>query len=260
MTQPTAVILAAGKGTRMNSELPKVAHTVASRAMVEWVVDACRSAGCAKIILVVGYRQEVVRELFAGDDANGGGVQFAVQSEQLGTGHAVLSAKDQLQSEIAADRAPIFVLAGDGPLISGETLKKLLDRHESAQNAATMATSTIEDPTGYGRIVRDSAGKFLEIVEHKNATPDQLTIREINPSYYCFNASDLFRALDSVKRNEASGEYYVTDVPALLLEEGKRVDVVDAVPAEEVLSANTPEQLAQIEAILLASTAGDQTR
>ncbi len=263
MTHPTAIILAAGKGTRMNSEMPKVAHVVAGRAMVEWVVDACRVAGCAKIILVVGYKQELIRELFK-DEAEGGGVEFAVQGEQLGTGHAVLCAKDHLGEQINAERAPVFVLAGDGPLISGSTLKALLERHESAGSAATLATAKIDEPTGYGRIVRDAAGKFEQIVEQKNASPEQLKIREINPSYYCFNASDLFSALNKVQRNDVSGEYYVTDVPAFLLAEGKAngggVEVVDAVPAEEVLSVNTPEQLAQIEALLLKSAGAPSTR
>jgi bifunctional UDP-N-acetylglucosamine pyrophosphorylase/glucosamine-1-phosphate N-acetyltransferase len=143
----------------------------------------------------------------------------------------------------------VFVLAGDGPLIRSATLRSLLERHRSSGALATLATSVIEDPTGYGRIVRDGAGEFVGIVEHKQCTPEQLKVREVNPSYYCFNVRSLFATLRDVKRNEGSGEYYITDVPGLLLERGRRVEVIPAVPPEDVLSINTLEQLAEVDAI-----------
>lgn len=247
---PVAVILAAGKGTRMRSDRPKVVHPVGGRAMVCAVVDACREAGCGRIVLVVGYKQEDVREQIALQGAAwAAGIEFAVQEQQLGTGHAVLSAKGVLGSDAGRKGLPCVVLAGDGPLIRGETLKKLLGLHRRTMASATLATSVIADPTGYGRIVRDAAGKLRAIVEHKDCTPEQLRICEVNPSYYCFDAASLFTALAEVKRNPGSGEYYITDVPSLMLSRGERVEVIDAVPPEDVLSINTPEQLAEVDAI-----------
>ncbi len=245
--QPAAVILAAGKGTRMDSDLPKVCHEVGGRAMVCAVVDACRAAGCERIVVVVGYKQELVREALEGFD-----VEFTVQAEQLGTGHAVLSVRDAL----AGFEGDVFVLCGDGPLIRPSALRTVLDRHRETGAAATLATSVIDDPEGYGRIVRDDAGGFLSIVEQKNATPEQLAIREVNPSYYCFDAARLFAALDRVERNEASGEYYVTDVPAILKGDGGHVEVIDAVPPEDVLSINTPEDLREVDRIYRQRTSG----
>jgi len=244
MSQPSAIILAAGKGTRMDSDLPKVCHAVGGRAMVCAVVDACREAGCGRVVVVVGYKQELVREALAGYD----GVEFAEQLEQHGTGHAVLCARDAVSDEVASG-SELFVLAGDGPLIRAETLRAMLERHRSAGAAATLATSVIDDPTGYGRIVRDGDGRFAAIVEHKNATENQLAIREVNPSYYLFDAAKLFESLDRVERNPVSGEYYVTDVPGLLLAGGERVEVIDAVPPEDVLSINTLEQLEEVDRI-----------
>jgi UDP-N-acetylglucosamine diphosphorylase/glucosamine-1-phosphate N-acetyltransferase len=248
MAAPAAIILAAGKGTRMNSDLPKVAHPVAGRAMVSWVVDACREAGCERVVVVVGYGQDVVRRELAS-----AGVEFVVQDQQLGTGHAVRCAEPAFEG---LKRGEVFVLAGDGPLIRGRTLRTLLDRHRATAAAATLATSVIADPSGYGRIARDEAGRFTAIVEEKNATPAQKAIREVNPSYYCFDASELFASLAKVTRNQASGEYYVTDVPALLMAAGKRVEVIEAVPPEDVLSINTTAQLAEVDRVLRARLGG----
>lgn len=243
----------------MRSDLPKVLHPVGGRPMVRAVVDACREAGCRRVILVVGYKQELVRAAFADDPT----VEFAVQDQQLGTGHAVRCAAPLLAREIADDGGPghdAFVLAGDGPLIRAVTLRALLDRHRSTGALATLATSVIDDPTGYGRVVRDpmfppGKGRFVGIVEHKDATPEQLQIREVNPSYYCFDIRALFTTLERVTPNPASGEYYVTDVPSLLLAQGGKVEVIDAVPPEDVLSINTPEQLAAVDAIFRSRSA-----
>ncbi|MDP1661267.1 MAG: NTP transferase domain-containing protein [Phycisphaerales bacterium] len=247
---PIAIILAAGKGTRMESDLPKVVHPVGGRPMVCAVVDACREAGCERIVLVVGYKQEVVRDLMAAQGAAWNeGIEYALQEQQLGTGHAVLSAKGTLGATAGEQGRACFVLAGDGPLIRSETLQTLLKAHTAADAAATLATSVIDDPTGYGRIVRDDKRNLAAIVEHKECTPEQLKIREVNPSYYCFDTAKLFTALAQVKRNEASGEYYITDVPSLLLKQGERVEVIEAVPPQDILSINTPAQLAEVDAI-----------
>ncbi len=248
MRSLSAIILAAGKGTRMKSDLPKVAHEVAGRPMVNWVADACAAAGCTRIVVVIGYQRDVVKRCLAGFSAPGVTVGYALQEEQLGTGHAVMCARDAMGPSLA--NHDVFVLAGDGPLIRKETLTKLLDRHRSTNSAATLATSVIADPSGYGRIVRSASGGFSAIVEDKHCTGEQKKIREVNPSYYCFDAAALFDALQRVKRNEASGEYYVTDVPSLLMGAGKRVEVIDAVPPEDVLSINTLEQLAEVDGVL----------
>ncbi|MEN0020441.1 MAG: NTP transferase domain-containing protein, partial [Planctomycetota bacterium] len=242
--RPVAVILAAGKGTRMKSDLPKVVHPIGGRPMVCAVVDACLAAGCESVVAVVGYQREKVEEALA---QYGDSVSFALQAEQLGTGHAVRSAEAELRGLDPA--TPVLVLCGDGPLIRAETIGLMLARHAETGAAATLATSVIDDPSGYGRIVRDADGGFVAIVEQKNATPEQLEIREVNPSYYCFTAGDLLRSLDGVQRNELTGEYYITDVPALLLAEGRGVEVIDAVPPEDILSINTPEQLAEVDRV-----------
>lgn len=236
---PSAIILAAGKGTRMKGDLPKVVHPVGGRPMVCAVVDACVEAGCGRIVAVVGYKQELVRRALAGYPQ----VAYAVQDQQLGTGHAVLCAWGE------AGSGDVFVLCGDGPLIRAGTLRALLERHRRTGAAATLATAVIDDPAGYGRIVRDGQGRFRAIVEHKNATDEQRAIREVNPSYYCFKATELFAALEKVQRNPASGEYYLTDTLEVLLAEGKRVEVEAAVPPEDVLSINTPEDLAVVDGI-----------
>jgi bifunctional UDP-N-acetylglucosamine pyrophosphorylase / glucosamine-1-phosphate N-acetyltransferase len=217
------------------------------------VVDACREAGCGRIVVVVGYKQELVREALADYPQ----VEFAVQDEQLGTGHAVVCAKDKFAGE--RPETDCFVLCGDGPLIRAETLRELLARHREAHAAATLATSIIDDPTGYGRIVRDARGCFQQIVEHKNASEAQRQIREVNPSYYCFRLGDLFDSLAQVKKNPLSGEYYLTDTLALLLEQGRTVEVVPAVPPEDVLSINTPEDLAVVDSLYRSRQSNDAT-
>jgi bifunctional UDP-N-acetylglucosamine pyrophosphorylase / glucosamine-1-phosphate N-acetyltransferase len=238
--QPVAVILAAGKGTRMRSDLPKVVFPVGGRPMVCAVVDACLEAGCGRVIAVVGHKQELVREALAGYRQ----VEYAVQDQQLGTGHAVNCAAPML-----AGAREVFILCGDGPLIRAATLRSMLAKHREAHAAATLATAVIDDPSGYGRIVRDGAGRFERIVEQKNATPEQLAVREVNPSYYCFDGAKLLGTLPRIARNPMSGEYYLTDVPEMLLKAGERVEVVASVPPEDVLSINTPEDLAKVDAI-----------
>ncbi|KAA0214182.1 MAG: hypothetical protein EDM82_10685 [Cyanobacteria bacterium CYA] len=249
---PGAIILAAGKGTRMNSDLPKVCHPVGGRAMVCAVVDACIESGCDRIGVVVGYRQEKVREALS---EYAGRIEFVEQREQLGTGDAVKAASGLFAEESGRD---VFVLCGDGPLIHVSTLSTVLETHRRTGASATLATSVIDDPTGYGRIVRGAGGRFERIVEQKNATPEQLRIREVNPSYYCFRSGSLWRALAQLQVNPSSHEYYVTDVPAIMLSMGERVEVIEAVPPEDVLSINTPAELALVDRIYRARIGGEQ--
>jgi len=248
MHAPAAIILAAGKGTRMNSDLPKVAHEAAGAPLALWVARACAEAGCGRIILVVGHQQEVVRAIFerAAGEFEDVAIEFVVQEEQHGTGHATQCA----QPALAGFEGDVFVLVGDGPLVRASTLAALHDRHRKAGADATLATARLDDPAGYGRIVRDESGVFAGIVEEKDATDAQKRIDEINPSIYCFRAPALFDALGRVKRSGASGEYYLTDAPAILQESGGVVEVVDAASAEDAMSVNTPEQLAMVDRAL----------
>jgi len=237
-----AVILAAGRSKRMKSDLVKVLHPVCERPMVQWVVEACRAAGCGRIILVVGFQGEQVREAFAGQR----NVEFVEQARPLGTGHAVM----QAESTLKGFDGDLLVLAGDGPLIRAETLGRLLSTHRQSRASATLATARIADPTGYGRIVRDADGRFARIVEDKDATPDEKRLNEINPSYYCFDARRLFAALHRLTNANASGEYYLTDVCAIMRGDGLRVELIDAVSADEVHSINTAAQLEFVSSIL----------
>jgi bifunctional UDP-N-acetylglucosamine pyrophosphorylase/glucosamine-1-phosphate N-acetyltransferase/UDP-N-acetylglucosamine pyrophosphorylase len=242
---PHAIILAAGKGKRMNSteDLPKVLYEVAGEPMLLWVVRACREAGVERCVLVVGYKSDLVRQILAGEPD----CEFVEQTEQLGTGHATQMAAPLFEDGPARD---VYVLAGDGPLIQAKTLARLLEVHRRTRAAATLATAIIDDPTGYGRIVREADRSFRGIVEHKDASEEELAIREVNPSYYCFRSDLLFETLKHVKNDNRQGEYYVTPVPTLLKEQGHTVSVIEAVPAADVLSINTPEQHAEVDAIL----------
>lgn len=250
MSEPTgnqrqleAIVLAAGKGTRMGGQRAKVLHEVAGRPMIDWVVDACEQAGVDRTIVVVGFEADRVRAHLA-DRSN---CIFAEQREQLGTGHAVMQAEGLIQPSEGKD---VLVLIGDGPLIRAETIEKLVDTHRRADASATLATAVLEDATGYGRIVRDGDGRLERIVEEKDADETQRAIREVNPSYYCFAAADLFDALARTDNDNAKGEYYLTDVLGLLRGDGCRIEVVDAVPPEDVLSINTPQQLEQVDRVL----------
>ncbi len=250
---PHAILLAAGKGTRMNSDLPKVVHAVAGEPMIRWVVRAAAQAGVQRCVVVVGHRADLVREALGAPAGAASSVfedvtiDFVLQEQQLGTGHAAAMAKPCFDST-AAD---VFVLCGDGPLIRPETLVKLLGLHRRKHASATLATALLDDPSGYGRVVRDRRdGSFMAIVEQKDADADTLALREVNPSYYCFDSVALFDQLAALKNNNAQGEYYLTDVPGQLKALGRVVEVIDAVPPEDVLSINTPQQLAQVDAVL----------
>ena len=246
---PAAIVLAAGKGTRMGGDLPKVVHEVCGRPMVCWVVDACRAAGVSRCVVVVGYRGELVQQALADEmDRPGMALAFVEQAEQLGTGHAALMAEAVLGD---AD-VDTFVLNGDGPLIRASTLSTLLETHRRERADGTVATAVLDDPTGYGRVIRDEQGGLREIVEQKDATPEQLAGKEVNPNYLCYRTAVLFDAIKRVGSDNAQGEMYLTDVPKVLRRDGRRIAVVDAVPAEDVLGVNTPEQLKQVEAILEA--------
>ena len=241
------IILAAGKGTRMKSDLPKVLHEVCGRPMVEYVLDTCRAAGGTRLIVVIGHRAQLVRQT-VGDP---GDVTYVEQTQQLGTGHAVMVCAD----ELAKLSGEVFVLAGDGPLIRPETLRELLAVHREKKAACTLATSILPEPGKYGRIVRDEAGELVGIVEYLDATEDQRQIHEVNVSIYCFDAAALRDVLGKLTNDNAKGEYYLTDALSLLRAQGHKLAAVAAVPPEDTLSINTVEELAEVDRIMAARQA-----
>ncbi len=250
---PIAVVLAAGKGTRMGSDLPKVAHEAAGKALVRWVIDSLREAGVDDCIVVVGHRAEVVERCLAGVP----GVSFAVQREQRGTGDAVAAAAEAIRTRASGGRGrrPVVVVCGDSPMLRPESVRGLLDRYASTGAACLLGTAVTTDPQGLGRIVRDDQGRFLRIVEQKDASPAERAIREVNMSTYVFAADDLLRSLSRLGNANASGEYYLTDCPGILLSEGLAVDAIACLDPSETLSVNTPEQLAEVAAALAARDA-----
>ena len=239
MLEPLAIILAAGKGKRMASDLPKVLVPVGGRPMVRYVIDAVRAAGARRIVLVVGYRGELVREELKGEP----GIEFAVQTEQLGTGHAVMKCRPQLASHFG----PVLVLAGDSPMVQVSSLKTLLAEYAARRPACLLGTATKPNPTGLGRILRDSAGRFVGIVEEKDATPEQRAIKEVNLSTYVFRPDALHASLEQLTANNAQGEYYLTDCPSVLMKAGEQVDAVCVLQPCEALSINTVEELKIVE-------------
>ena len=240
--KPTAIILAAGKSTRMKSARPKPLHEVCGRPMLDYVLRACYEAGCERVLVVVGHGKDAVVARYAGDDR----VHFVEQIEQLGTGHAARMCEPHL----AGHEGEVFILTGDGPLIRGEVLRTLLQAHRDDGADASMATAVFDDPTGYGRIVRDAAGDFLDIVEQADATAAQRDLREVFPSYYCLSADALVSALAQLTNENAKREYYLTDVYGLLRRAGKRVLAVQAVTQEDALAVNDRVQQAEVDAIL----------
>lgn len=242
MTAPVAVLLAAGKGTRMKSDRPKVLHEAGGRTLIEHVLAAVRAAGVKRVIVVVGYRADEVRAALAGQP----GVEFALQSEQLGTGHAVMMCADALTGHVG----PVFVLAGDTPLVRPESLVALLDDQWKANAACVIGTAETDANEGLGRIVRDAAGNFERIVEHRDATPEERAIRETNTGCYVFDGPALLAALAQLRPDNAQAEYYLTDCPALLKAQGRPVIASCRLTIEEALGVNTPEQLAEADRAL----------
>ncbi|MHC5059485.1 MAG: bifunctional UDP-N-acetylglucosamine diphosphorylase/glucosamine-1-phosphate N-acetyltransferase GlmU [Planctomycetota bacterium] len=235
MVDRIAIILAAGESTRMNTKLPKVLHEVCGRPMLAYVLDACRQAGVSRTFVVVGYNKGQVIEQYRDCDD----VVFVEQAEQKGTAHAVMCCKEH----IAGFAGQVLILCGDGPLIRSETLKTLVEKHASEMSAATLATTVLDDPAGYGRIERDSYGNIQGIVEDKDCTPQQREIKEVNPSYYCFDAPVLLEALDKIKPDNVKNEYYLTDALHLIIHTGHKVTAVTAVAPEEALGVNDRAQL-----------------
>lgn len=240
------IILAAGKGTRMKTELAKVLVTLFDRPLIRFVIEAVNESGLGRPLVVVGHQADLVRAIF-GDD-----LDYILQAEQLGTGHAVACAKDTLKDKCDS----VLVLNGDMPFVSPETMKKIQALHESTQSILTMATSSVPDYKDWrqslqdhGRILRNQAGQIIDIREFRDATDAEKEIKEVNPSCYCFNASWLWENISKLKNINAKKEYYLTDLVKLAFDQRQKISTLSVDPVEAV-GINTPEQLKLAETLL----------
>ena len=242
MKEVKAVVLAAGKGTRMQSEqcnLPKVLREACGKPLLHYVLSALDFIPRENTILVVGYQREKVMDAFPG-------YPTAVQEPQMGTGHAVLCARPFLDGFDGT----VLVCYGDMPLLRREVYEGLLNCHRQTQAACTFLTGTSELPLPYGRILRDGAGEFVRVVEDKDCTPEQRQIRELNVGIYCFDGHLLSGALDQLKNDNAQHEYYLTDVPEILRRDGGKISLYQCQLGEQIIGVNTPDQLALTEQYL----------
>ena len=235
-----AVVLAAGKGTRMKADRPKVLFEVLGAPLVSYVIDALEQTGVERVVVVVGYQAERVREALAGRS----NLEFALQDQQLGTGHAVMVCREQLKSH----EGPVLILAGDSPLVQPASLRALFEEYGRSRPACILGTLHKQDPRGLGRIVRDAAGQFVGIVEEKDATDEQRAITEVNMSTYLFDGPQLLHALEHLRDDNQQREYYLTDCPGILKGEGKDVRALPVLQACEALSVNTVDELQVVEA------------
>ena len=241
-----AIVLAAGKGTRMKSELVKVMHPLAERPMISWPVATARGAGAEQLVLVVGHQAEKVRDLFRDDTA----VAFALQSEQLGTGHAVACARDAL----AGFSGTVLILCGDVPLIRAETLTAMLAAHREHEATVTVLTTRLANPFGYGRVVTREGGRISRIVEEKDASAVEKEITEINSGIYCVEAAFLFDAVARLDNKNAQGEYYLTDIIGMAEAGSLLCYAFLAADADEVMGVNDRVQLARAAAVIRQRT------
>jgi UDP-N-acetylglucosamine diphosphorylase/glucosamine-1-phosphate N-acetyltransferase len=230
------VILAAGKGKRMKSDLAKVLHTLRGKPLLSYAVSVATALDSNRIVVIIGHQAERIRDTFAGE-----GLIFIDQREQLGTGHAVL----QAQSEFCGYTGTVLILCGDVPLLSPDTARSLVDLHRMEGAAVTVLTTVLMDPSGYGRVVKGEQGEVVRIVEDRDATENERQIREINTGIYCVDGSFLFAALPRITNNNVQGEYYLTDIVHIARSEGRAVRALIASDAEEVMGVNTPDDLAR---------------
>ncbi|MBQ1992512.1 MAG: NTP transferase domain-containing protein [Clostridia bacterium] len=242
MANKCAVILAGGEGKRMKSDKPKTLSEVMDKPMLQWVIDAIRKSGVENICVVKGYKKECIEEYLTTLDYK---VSSVFQAERLGTGHAVMMAKNFL----IENDGDVIILNGDAPFMDSETIQKAYDQHIATNSSATVISARVENPTGYGRIVREENGSLKAIVEQKDADEETLAINEVNSGGFWFNTSDLLSVLDNIQANNAAKEYYLPDALKLLLANSKAVGAFTAESADTVLGANDPAQLADLNAI-----------
>jgi UDP-N-acetylglucosamine diphosphorylase/glucosamine-1-phosphate N-acetyltransferase len=236
------VVLAAGKGTRLQTEcsdMPKVMRKVCDRPLLSFVTDALSFVEKNNIIIVVGYKREEVMSGFPG-------YKFALQEQQLGTGHAVMAAADELKGFEGA----VLVCYGDMPVIKRDTYEALVKTHFEQNNDCTILTAQSEDSMQFGRIIRNENGDFVEVVEDRDCTPEQKTITELNSGVYVFRAQLLLETLKDIKNNNAQNEYYLTDAPAIMRSKGAKIGLLKRDLGDEIIGVNNIEQLRQVESIL----------
>jgi diadenosine tetraphosphate (Ap4A) HIT family hydrolase/CTP:molybdopterin cytidylyltransferase MocA len=245
-----ALVLAAGKGTRMESDLAKVLHEIDGRTLLAHVLTTASSLGMARTLVVVGHQaEEVARRHLAY------GIETVLQEPQLGTGHAAMVAAPALARE--GEATSLLVLYGDVPLLRPATLSELMERHLLEENSVTVLTACVPEPKGYGRIVRDGDGRFAAIIEDRDLSPEQWAISEINSGIYAFHLKSLLGVLPRLKAENAQKEYYLTDALKLLLEDGGRVGVFLLQDPEEISGINTVAQLAEAEEVLAGRRSGN---
>ena len=235
-----AVVMAAGKGTRMNSDLPKVCHAAAGKPLVQWAVEACRAGGIDEIIVIVGYRADLVRDALAGFE-----VAYATQQQQLGTGHAAMQARQVL----GAAEARLFVVNGDMPLLDAATIRAMRQAHLAAAADMTLVSAVPSQPLEYGRVIHGPDGGVIDVIEERDCSPQQKALRELNLGFYVFNAPAVWPVFESLGNENKAGEYYITDMARAYARRGGRVTAV-AVPEIVGSGVNTPEQLAWIDGLL----------
>jgi len=233
------VILAAGKGTRMNSDLPKVLHKLQSKPLIDYVIDESELLNPKEIILVVGFKKESVIK----HTQSRINLKYTTQIEQLGTGHAVLQTNELLKNR----KGHILILYGDVPNIKASTLQPIVNDHISNNRDLTLITAEIDDPTGYGRIIRDKNGNLLKIVEEKDCSDDEKKIKEWNPGIYIFKIPEVFKILNNIKTNNASKEYYLTDAIGLAQQSNMQIKAIKIKNSDEVIGVNTADQLKELE-------------
>ena len=233
------IILAAGKGTRMNSALPKVLHKLNGKALVDFVLDESELLNPLETILVVGFKKEQV----ISHTENRINLKYATQIEQLGTGHAVLQTQELLKN----NKGHIIILYGDVPNIKASTLRPIIDEHIINSRDLTLITAEIDDPSGYGRIIRDKNGNLLKIVEEKDCDDDERKIKEWNPGIYIFKIPEVFEVLNNIRTNNASKEYYLTDAIGLAQQSNMQVNAIKIANSNEVIGINTADQLEELE-------------
>jgi len=242
-----AVILAGGKGKRMKSDMPKVLHTLGGRSLVRWVLETAGKLAPSKIVVVVGFGGDMVKESLRNEN-----ITFALQAEQLGTAHALLQAVDTLGSFDGY----VMVLNGDVPLVKSETLLKFLDfAHERKSKAAFLSTE-LDDPKGYGRVIRGANGEAVSIIEEKDATSEQKKIREVNGGIYLFDSKFLFETLPRISNDNGQKEYYLTDIIKIACDAALEVAVFKLDDADQLMGVNRPEELERLNNLLASSGKG----
>ncbi|MDO8722417.1 MAG: NTP transferase domain-containing protein [Syntrophales bacterium] len=239
-----AIILAAGKGTRMKSDLAKVLHPVCGKPMLAYPVAAAREAGAEKIVVIVGQQGPLVREAFKDE-----GLIFVEQREQLGTGHAVLLARESFRD----DDATILILCGDVPLLRGSTARALFECHVSEKATVTVLTALYDNSSGYGRVVKGDRGEVQRIVEERDATEAEKKIREINSGIYCVESKFLFEAVAEIGRENTQGEYYLTDIVEIACLKGFPVRSFCITDPDEVMGINTPDDLKKADQVKIGN-------